>query len=99
MVRQSVHLSVSKLVYRGFLHLYPSAFRRRFADQMVEDFVSIYDTRCAAHGFWGPLAAWGDIFADGFRSIPSEHADIRLSRCRWSFRRLGCAAIRGSCRE
>ena len=80
MERPSPLAWASKHLYRGLIYLYPVAFRKRFADQMVEDFLDLYRERCRSRGVLGPWFAWTRVIVDGLRSIPAEHRASHLRR-------------------
>ncbi len=74
-----IHASVSRTLYRAFLRLYPDSFRSRFKEQMIEDFVDLYQDRCRKRGVLGPLVAWGEIMMDAVRSVPEQHRAQRMA--------------------
>jgi hypothetical protein len=44
--------------YRAFLHLYPSAFRREFGDEITADFDDATEEAWRANGLRGVLSVW-----------------------------------------
>jgi hypothetical protein len=60
-------------LYRGILTLYPSQFRQRFGDEMVQLFEDRLRDARADHGTGGLIAAWVGLVADVLRTAPGEH--------------------------
>jgi hypothetical protein len=82
-------------VYRGFLALYPKAFRREYGEAMIDTFRDLYqDRRARRFGRRSPLGFWLFLVADLSRSLVREQIAAcrsggRLEALRW----LGvCAA-------
>lgn len=68
-MREPQALSLSSLLFRSLLWLYPPAFRRRFADEMAQVFHSLARDAYAASGLSSLSLLWLSTFADWVRSV------------------------------
>ena len=64
--------SISVAMYKVLLALYPGAFRRQFAADMVEDFDEATREAWANDQWRGVLSVWLFVCADVLRNVPVE---------------------------
>jgi hypothetical protein len=60
-------------LYRGVLALYPTEFRRRFGDEMVQLYRDRLRDAHAGNSSWGVPVAWAGLLADVVLTAPGEH--------------------------
>lgn len=65
--------AMGERMYRGLLRLYPSAFRDRYSDEMVQLFHDKLRDAHTGSASRGPVDAWLRMLGDVFVTAPSEH--------------------------